>query len=167
MALHMLILVLIICLKNTNINSLSELSKLTYDHLYTEGLKALETGKWFQCVGFLKTAIESRKLYKETVFTCKLKCREGSEFVDNPNLNTINDIYDLLKWKSFSKLVKEYQCTKSCQENQLGFEQIENSEEIDTDFDNHEPYRHLQICYEEVFIFFKLEIIFIDHFETM
>ncbi|XP_071119899.1 prolyl 3-hydroxylase 1-like [Mytilus edulis] len=148
MALHMLMIVLIICLKNTNIDSLSELSKLTYDHLYTEGLKALETGKWFQCVGFLKTAIESRKLYKETVFTCKLKCR--SEFVDNPNLNTIDDIYDLLKWKSFSKLVKEYQCTKSCQENQLGFEQIENSEEIDTDFDNHEPYRHLQICYEEL-----------------
>lgn len=149
----MLMIVLIICLKNTNINSLSELPKLTYNHLYTEGLKALETGKWFQCVGFLKTAIESRKLYKETVFTCTLKCREGSEIANNPNLNAINDIYDILKWKSFSKLVKEYQCTKRCQEHELGYDQIENSEEIDTDFDSHEPYRHLGICYEEVFIF--------------
>ncbi|CAC5367426.1 P3H1 [Mytilus coruscus] len=148
MTLHMLMVILIICLKNTN--SLSEFPKLTYDHLYTEGLKAFEAGKWFQCVGFFKKAIESRKSYKKTVFNCKLKCREGSGIVDNPNLNTTNDIYDLLKWRSFSKLVKESQCTKRCQENKLGYDQIENSEDIDTDFESYKPYRHLQICYEEL-----------------
>lgn len=148
--LHVSIIFLTFLIMNTH--SHSDFPKLTYDNFYLSGLQAIRSEKWFQCIGFVEKAIESRKLYKGTIIDCRLKCNGGLMIDDHFLFKSSNDSNSLFKANFFERMVQESHCLKKCQAQELGIENIVNSE-FDKEFESFVPYIYLQLCYKQVYIY--------------
>ncbi|XP_076114244.1 prolyl 3-hydroxylase 1-like isoform X1 [Mytilus galloprovincialis] len=145
--LHVSIIFLTFLIMNTH--SHSDFPKLTYDNFYLSGLQAIRSEKWFQCIGFVEKAIESRKLYKGTLIDCRLKCNGGLMIDDHFLFKSSNDSNSLFKANFFERMVQESHCLKKCQAQELGIENIVNSE-FDKEFESFVPYIYLQLCYKQL-----------------
>ena len=122
---------------------------ITYDMLYTSGVEAYNSQRWYECGSFLLRALEDYKQYREELVTCRLKCRAESK----TNINSTHHL-DLA---FFDLSLRRSNCLRRCKKAAFGPRPEVTSEKIESDFENLEPYNYLQLCAYKVSSSYKSE----------
>ncbi|KAM9795852.1 prolyl 3-hydroxylase 2 [Syngnathus typhle] len=116
---------------------LSSSSLEPYDLLYTDALRAFNSGDYDSVVRTMEKALSSYTTVKRSRVRCRLRCQDQHPFSD-----TVSDL------AFFDVVLRRASCMDDCIEHDIGVQSMHKiSEDVVEDFRRRSPYNYLQLAY--------------------
>lgn len=130
----------------------AEESEITYPSLYQWGKESYTSERWYECVAFMKRALEDYKYYRSVIVHCQKKCHKLLPIDPLPfNDNYLNQ-KSLPEVRFFEKIAQKSLCLQRCENDRFASRPSKslNEEKIDEEFEKMLPYSYMQFCYWKV-----------------